>query len=77
MLRSIFWHKTQIGEPLNRILLTLPKSEPTFFLVLSTQNHYILEVNSVIVYLDAFIAHVNLRLGTCNNSAHSKGQADV
>lgn len=77
MLRSTFWQKTQINEPLNGILLTLPELEPTVFLVLSTQNHYILEVNSMIVYLAAFIAHVNLRFGTCNNSAHSKGQPDV
>lgn len=64
-------------KPVLKVFLTLPESEPTFFLVLSTQNCNILEVNSVIVYLTAFIAHVNLRFGTCNNSAHSEEQAGV
>lgn len=64
-------------KPVLKVFLTLSESEPTFFLALSTQNGNILEVNSVIIYLSAFIAHVNLRYVTCNSSAHSKGQADV
>lgn len=36
-----------------------------FSLLLHAQNHKILEVNSVVVFLAAFIAHVNLRFGTC------------
>lgn len=64
-------------KPVLKVFLTLPESEPTFFLVLSTQNRNILEANSAIAYLAAFIAQVNLRFGTCNNSAHSEGQAGI
>lgn len=73
---EIFLNKVLI-KPVLKVFLTVPELEPTFFLVLSTQNCNILDVNSVIVYSAGFIAHVNLRFGTCNNSAHSEGQADA